>query len=452
MSVVLPAPLVPTIATTSPEWASKDTRRSTEAPSAVRVAEAHLAVRDLALHPRQEAAARQLPDLEVGVEHLEDPASRRQRPLERRVEAREPLDGRVHGEQGGQERREGARGEPAGADGARAVEERSHEGQPAHRFHQGRQDGRRTRDPHAHVEQPRRGAPEALRLEPFHGERLHDPEARDRLLEDLRDVAPAPERGLVARAEVPPEPHERVEGEGHGDERQHGEPPVLHEQDHQQPDDGEALLEEVARHLGHRVLDLLDVRRDVAHQRARRVAAQEGERLPQDVLVEAVPEVGDRALPGRRHQRGREVGAEALERVEDDDGQGHPADAAAPGEHVVEDRLHHVDEPGARRGVAGGEHPREEEQPAVRRGEREQPTELVPVAPDIRREAGGAAHRPRHHSRTAPPRGRGDGGGRRERYGLISLLLRVLAGQRTAHYRRSAAALARKRRTRPSLG
>ena len=59
-------------------------------------------------------------------------------------------------------------------------------------------------------------------------------------------------------------------------------------------------------------------------------------------------------------------------------------DVQAPDEHVVEDRLDHVDEPGAGRGVAGGGEPGHEEQAAVGPREGEQPPELPEVLAEVR--------------------------------------------------------------------
>ena len=150
-----------------------------------------------------------------------------------------------------------------------AVEERADHGHAAHRLHERGEDGGGARDPHVDVEQPRRGAPEARGLEALHPERLDHAEAGDRLLQDLRDVPPAAQRRLVGGAQVAAVADERDRTPaGMMKERAEGEPPVLPEQDPQQAGDGQPFLQEVARELRHRGLDLLHVRRDVAHQRA----------------------------------------------------------------------------------------------------------------------------------------------------------------------------------------
>ena len=64
------------------------------------------------------------------------------------------------------------------ADGGAAVEERAHQGHAAHRLHERRQDGGRARDAHVHVEEAGGGAPEARGLEALHPEGLDHAEAR----------------------------------------------------------------------------------------------------------------------------------------------------------------------------------------------------------------------------------------------------------------------------------
>jgi hypothetical protein len=181
---------------------------------------------------------------------------------------------------------------------------------------------------------------------------------------------------LAARPDVPPEADERVERRRHSDQRQQGQAPVLDEEDGHQPQHGEALLQEVARHLRDRVLDLLHVRRDVAHHRARAVAPEEREGLVQDVFVEAVAQVGDGALPGVGHQGRGQVRAHALEEVEAEDGERDRPDVEGPDEDVVENGLDHVDEPGAAGGVTRGRDPGQEEKAAIGPREREQPAVL----------------------------------------------------------------------------
>jgi hypothetical protein len=142
------------------------------------------------------------------------------------------------------------------------------------------------------------------------------------------------------------------------------------------------FLQQVPRHLGDRVLDLLHVARDVAHEGAGAVAREEGERLVQDVAVELVAEVGHRALPGLGHQRRGEEGAEALERVEAEDrdrGDGHRTHVHVLHQHVVEDGLDHVGEQGPGRGVTRRGQPRAEQQQTIGSGVAEEPPELAHV-------------------------------------------------------------------------
>ncbi len=295
--------------------------------------------------------------------------------LQRRVHPRQALDRRVHREERGQERDERAGGQVVVADRPAAVEEGADEREAADALHQGGQDGGRPRDPHVDAEEARRGAAEPRDLEALHAEGLHHAEARDRLLEDLGDVLPAAQGGLVRRAQALAEAEKGAERERHAEEGEDGELPVRVEEHDEVADDREAFLEQVAGQLRDRGLDLLDVGGDVAHQRAGRAAAEEGERLVEDVLVEGVAQVGDGVLPGVGDERRREVRADALRDVEQEDGQRQDADVLTQGQGLVEYRLDLVDDerPGGR--VAGGGQPGQEQPPPVRPGEHEQPTE-----------------------------------------------------------------------------
>ena len=273
----------------------------------------------------------------------------------------------------------------------------------------------------------RQAAPEAPDLEGLHREGLHHAEAGDRLLQDLRDVTPAPERGLARRAQVAAQPDERVEGQRDPDQREQRELPVLDEEDRDEPDDGQALLQEVAGHLGHRVLDLLHVGGHVAHEGAGAVAAEEAEGLVQHVLVEVVAQVGDRALAGGGDHRRREERAQALDRVEGEKRERHRADVDVLDEDVVEDRLDHVDDARSGRGVTGGGDPRRQQHHAVRAAVAEEPSELSRLRPHVGEEAGEtpAPARRRPSARPGRPQGR-DGRGCGDGDGFISLHRRVL--------------------------
>jgi hypothetical protein len=110
-------------------------------------------------------------------------------------------------------------------------------------------------------------------------------------------------------------------------------------------------------------------------QRARRVAAEEGERLVQDVLVEPVAQVSDRALAGVGDERRREVGRDALEQIEQEDRERQPPDVDAGDERLVEDRLHLRHEQCAGCRVSRRRDPRRHEPAAIRPGVGEEPPE-----------------------------------------------------------------------------
>ncbi len=249
------------------------------------------------------------------------------------------------------------------------------------------------------AKQPRARAPEAAHLEAFHAERLHHAEARDRLLQDLGDVLPAAQRRLVRGAQPLPEPQQRDECERHAHEGQDREPPVHVEEHRQQPQDREPLLEQVARELRNRRLDLLDVGRQVAHQRAGGAAAQERERLLQDVLVERVAQVGDGALPRVRHERRREVRRGALHHVERQDRERQPPDVDALDERLVEDRLDLRNDERAGGRIAERRDPGSGEPPAIGTGVGEEAPEEPSLEPNClartRHPIGQAAPAPR---------------------------------------------------------
>jgi hypothetical protein len=83
--------------------------------------------------------------------------------------------------------------------------------------------------------------------------------------------------------------------------RQTNELGVVVEQQAREEDDRQSLLEEIAHGLRHDVLHLSDVvgpRKELSCGAPR----EEGRGLPDHVLVQAVPEVSDDALPDVRHQ------------------------------------------------------------------------------------------------------------------------------------------------------
>ena len=87
-------------------------------------------------------------------------------------------------------------------------------------------------------------------------------------------------------------------------------------------------------------------------------------------------------------------------------------DVEAPDEDVVEDRLDHVDEPGARRRVARGGDPGRDQQGPVGPGEREQPPELREVLAHAGAEARHPLGPEGAPGRSASPGAGGDGGRR----------------------------------------
>ncbi len=194
-------------------------------------------------------------------------------------------------------------------------------------------------DPHVDGEQARRSPAEPTVLEAFHGEGLHHPKARDGLLENLGDVPPATHRGLVGCPQLPAELDQRMIDDGHSEECHEREAPVHVDENGHEPNDGEALLEDVTGHLRDGLLDALHVGRDVAHQRARGVSRQEREGLLQNVLIEGVPEVRDDFLAHLGHEGGREVRAEPLDEVERHDGERDPEHVHLMDEDLVGDRL-----------------------------------------------------------------------------------------------------------------
>ena len=139
--------------------------------------------------------------------------------------------------------------------------------------------------------------------------------------------------------------HERVDREGCYHETENGELPIVVEHERAVAEEREGLHEQVAHSTRDRLLDLLDVVRDVADERSRRLALEETHRLPDDVLVEDVPEVHDRPLPHPAHEIGREVRKYPLGDIDHDDEHGDLRQVLVLDQDVVENRLDEIGEP-----------------------------------------------------------------------------------------------------------
>ena len=108
------------------------------------------------------------------------------------------------------------------------------------------------------------------------------------------DALPYPTVGAV-RAD--PEPGRRERHQRDHRERREGEPPVEDEEDDRRSDEEHHVLDERRDAVRDQRVERLDVVRDPADDRAGAVALEvpEGEAL--QVLEQANPEVGERALP-----------------------------------------------------------------------------------------------------------------------------------------------------------
>ena len=306
---------------------------------------------DLTRAGRQVDRAGPVGDLLGLVHDLEDALARRGRPLELADPHAERAERRHEHREVEVERDEGAGAERAVRDHARP----------------GEQDGRLRDERHErderHVE---RALPVRLERPPEHGlgaeaellllgrllrERLHDVDADDVLLGDRRDVGEpllhVAERRMRHVAVAVGEHDERRRDR----DRDEGELPLEEEEDAGHRDDGEHVLEEEDEPVAEEEADALEVDGRPRHQLAGLVAVVEAEREPDEVRVEAVPQVeldAERLLArdeaAARHQQG------ADEPEADDQPDRHPERVmvvrAEPG---VDDVLRHPDERDLRR-------------------------------------------------------------------------------------------------------
>ena len=283
------------------------------------VLEAHVLERDPPAARRQGAGARGVADRLGLVEDLEDPLSGCGRALDLPDPHPEHSEREDQHEQVDVERDERPERElpladevPAGEEHGGLREERQEaEGRRVEGLLPGRPDG---------LGEDRLGAllePRLLRI--LLAERLDDVHPDDRLLGDrghvadalldlaehrMRDVAVAPGDGDQKRRDR---------------QRDQGEAPVDHEQEHGHADDGEHVLDEEDQPVAEEEAHVLEVDRCARHQLAGLVAVEEAVREAQQMPVQGVPEIeldaerlpsGDEAAPDHEQR---------LEHAEDDD-------------------------------------------------------------------------------------------------------------------------------------
>ncbi len=212
-SVVLPAPLRPTSATTWPARTVKPTWRRTKRSG--RSSYANPTSRNSTDSRRRGSATASGPlaHLAVRVEHREDAVGGRNRLLQAGVHAAELLDRAVHHERRGQKRREGAGREIARRDPAGPYQSAPTAARPPMNSMRG---GSADRAPVIrmfvrYTEQRREAEP--LRLPRLRAERLHDPVPGERLRAQVRQVL----EFLLAAPRGPPhalpQPHQRIDDE-----------------------------------------------------------------------------------------------------------------------------------------------------------------------------------------------------------------------------------------------
>ena len=216
---------------------------------AVLVAEADVLELDGASERRQRRRAVALAHLGMRVEQFEDALRRRHRLLQVGIDPRQLLDRPVHQQQGGKERGELPRREPALGNLATAVPQRAGDGDAPEELHQWRQRGQHARHLEVGAEQRRRRALELGRLAAFRTERLDDAMAGEGLARHMRHLllrllAPARD-GAHALAEADNRIDHQRRG-GHADQREFG---VVVEQQPGATDQRQRLAREVADRL-----------------------------------------------------------------------------------------------------------------------------------------------------------------------------------------------------------
>ena len=131
----------------------------------------------------------------------------------------------------------------------------------------------------------------------------------------------APGCACVRAPHLLPEPHERIDDDRRAGEADQRQPRIGVEQQDQVADERQPLAHQIADRLRHRLLDLGDVARHARQQLAAGAPREEGSPTgPRMWPKSAFAHVAHDELADVGHQVGRQVGADALEQIDGDDG------------------------------------------------------------------------------------------------------------------------------------
>jgi len=227
------------------------------------------------------------------IEILEDALGRAGGLLEDILDASETLDGLVKHQEGYDEAGELAGCHLVSLDLRAGVADEANDGEGSEEFDDGR--GERLLGDVAEVRfaQGIGSRVEARRLHRFCIERTDDLLAGDRFLEDVVEVGGIVLRATGGAADALAEAGRGDHHEGEDGEREEGELPIVVDQDGKQADGGEALTKPVGEHVRDGDLDLFDVVHHRRHEATGGVDLEEAGVLTEDMIEDALAEVGD---------------------------------------------------------------------------------------------------------------------------------------------------------------
>ena len=160
---------------------------------------------------------------------------------------------------------------------------------------------------------------EALVLVRLAPERLHEPNAAHRLLEDARDLAVVAPQAPVALAQLAQHGLQRESEQRRDHQRDEGEPHRIAEQDDDRADDLRQVLQRFRHQLGDQRLRLLGVRQHARDDLPRLRALEIAERQPLQVTEHAVAQIARHVLLQRCAELAGEPDENVLQRDDGDD-------------------------------------------------------------------------------------------------------------------------------------
>ena len=323
-SVVLPEPLEPTIATTSPRLDFEvDVVQHLARAVPVLVGEVDMLEADAAMEARQLESAGLLAHIVLGIEEVEDGRGRAQRLLEVVVELPELAHRLVELEYRDDERQEHAFGEDAVLDVFASHQDEHRDGDGAEDVHHGRADGISAHRAQVRLEQTPGGFAEAGGLPGLHGEGLHDADAGDGLLQNVLDVGDLVLAFAGGGADALADSPRRHDDNGNEDGEHPGQASAKQDDHDGGKQEGEELLQEFRHHGGNGVLHAIDVAHNGGQQGAGGMLLEKRHRAPQGGGVEFVAQIGNHAEAGVVGQVGAEVVEHALQDGGGDQRKGH---------------------------------------------------------------------------------------------------------------------------------